>query len=333
MNKKIVAFGEIMLRLSPQNRLLIKDAPVFDANYGGSEANVLVALTALGNKTEYLSVIPENEVGRGAINALKKLGVDTERIVRAGDNLGLYFLEQGFGERPSKVIYMRKHAAVTEVDENAFDYDEIFNGCSIFHLCGITLALSEKCKNAALRLAKEAKKRGVLISFDFNYRSKLWTIEKAAPAYQAFLPYVDICVGNTFDLRNFLAIDKPTDEEIIDEFFRLYGAKYLCFNKRVVHSSTVNSLTGYIYEKKDGKLCSVSYGPVQFEILDRIGSGDCFTAGILHVLNKDITDVQTAVNYGIACDVLKHTLSGDVFTLTEKDATDFLNKKTKDVQR
>ncbi|MBQ4268222.1 MAG: sugar kinase, partial [Clostridia bacterium] len=227
----------------------------------------------------------------------------------------------------------RKHAAVTKADENAFDYDAIFDGCSIFHVCGISLALSEQCRNTVFRFAKEAKKRGILISFDFNYRSKLWTIDEARPHYQAFLPYVDICFGNAFDLKNFLSIDEGSLEASVSAFFEKFGAKYLCFNKRNVISSTVNELTGFIYTMQGKDLCEVSYGPCKFEILDRVGGGDCFSAGILHVLNGDLENAQKAVEYGIACDVLKHTIRGDIFTLDENALIDFLNKKTKEIQR
>lgn len=331
--KKIVGFGEIMLRLSTHNHLLLKDAASFEACYGGSESNVLIALTALGNETEYVSVIPENEIGQAAINHLKKHDVGTRFIKRAGEHLGMYFLETGFGERPSKVIYHRKHAAVTQADENSFDYDKIFENCSIFHVCGISLALSEKCRNTVFRFAKEAKKRNILISFDFNYRSKLWTIDEARPFYQAFLPYVDICFGNGFDLKNFLSIDESSLEACVQEFFKIYNAKYLCFNYRNVISSTVNELTGFIYTSTENGLQRASFGPYKFEILDRVGGGDCFSAGILHVLNRDINDYQKAVQYGIACDVLKHTIRGDIFTLNESALTDFINKKSKEMQR
>ena len=333
MNKtKIVALGEIMLRLSAENGALLKDAQSFEACYGGSESNVLAALSSLGHETEYVSVIPENEIGQGAVNHLKRLGVGVKFVRRAGDNLGMYFLETGFGERPSKVVYNRRGSADSQIDENTFDYDEIFDGCKLFHVCGISAAISENGRRATLRFLKEASSRNIAVSFDFNYRAKLWTLDEASEAYREIAPYVDVCFGNVFDLKRFLGICGETDEDVIRAFFEKYKARYLCYTEKATLSSTVNERSGKIYTYENGALCRSELGPFRFEILDRIGAGDSFSAGVLHSLVNG-GNADDAVRFGLACCVLKHSLRGDVFTLGESDVNAFLSQKTKDVQR
>lgn len=333
MNKKIVAFGEIMLRLSPENYREIKAAPSFEACYGGTESNVLAALSAWGNPTEYLSVIPQNEVGEGAVMHLKRLGVGTKQIARRGDTLGLYFLEFGFGERPSKVIYHRRHSAVTTVVPDDFDMDAVFEDCSLFHVSGISLALSEACRETAVTLAKEAKNRGVPVSFDFNYRAKLLSTEEAAPLYREIIPYVDVCFGNLFDLATFLGIQKDTVETTVQAFFDTYGASYLCYTEKKTLSSTQNERTGVLWTRGEGTPICHRAGPYAFDVLDRIGGGDSFTAGVLHRLNQDPDNVTEALLFGTACTVMKHTVKGDVLTMREEDILTFLHQKSKDVQR
>ena len=333
MNRKIVAFGEIMLRLSPADYREIKNAQSLEACYGGTESNVLAALSAWGHATEYLSVIPQNDVGEGAILHLRRLGVGTKHIARRGDALGIYFLEFGFGERPSKVIYHRRHSAVTTVTPDDFDLDAIFDSCSLFHVSGISLALSETCRGTAVTLAREAKKRGIPVSFDFNYRAKLLTTDEAAPFYREIMPYVDICFGNLFDLATFLGIENETPEEAVRLFFESYGARYLCYTEKKTVSSTVNERAGVLWTRGDSEPICHRVGPYQFDVLDRIGGGDSFTAGILHYLLKDPSDVVKALSFGVACTVMKHTVKGDVLTLPEDAILAFLKQKSKEVQR
>ncbi len=332
-SKKIAAFGEIMLRLSPENCLPIKDAQSFHACYGGSEANVLVCLSALGFDTEYLSVIPGGGVGDGAVKHLRGLGVGTDGVVRKGESLGIYFLEQGFGERASVVTYNRKEAAIRSATIEDFDCDELLCGVTAFYVSGITLALSDSCRDTALRLVEAAKKRGILVAFDFNYRSKLWKTDEAAKAYAAIMSQVDVCFGNDYDLRTFLGLGGAGEDDVYRAFFEKYGARCLCYTRRNAISSSVNELTGYIKRYVDGKISTESSGPYRFEILDRVGAGDCFDAGVLGALIEDETDYSTAVRTGIACDVLKHTVKGDAFLLN-RDAVDaFLSGNGRDVRR
>ena len=208
--EKIVTFGEIMLRLSTSDYYTINQAHSFVVNYGGGEANVAVALSHMGHNTYFLSKLPPNQLGDGAITHLKSHGVNTDYVVRGSSTIGIYFLETGFGGRPSKVIYNRKHSAITRIMEEEFDWQEIFEGATWFHLSGITLALGEKVRKVALRACQEAVKYHVPISFDFNYRSKLWTIDEAKPVFKKFIPYFDVVFASFFDANTIL--DIPLDE-------------------------------------------------------------------------------------------------------------------------
>ena len=212
--KNIVAFGEIMLRLTPPDYTTISQAKNFIANYGGGEANVLVSLSHLGHKTEFLTKLPQNQLGDSAINHLKEHGVKTDNVVRGSTNLGMYFVETGFGGRPSKVLYNRKHSAITRIECDEVDFDEIFKNAYWFHLSGITLALGEKVRKVAFKCLEYCKKYNVMVSFDFNYRSKLWTIEDARPHYKKVMPYVDVLFANHFDLNTILEI--PLENENAD---------------------------------------------------------------------------------------------------------------------
>lgn len=333
MNKKIVAFGEIMLRLSPADYREIKNTQNFEAVYGGTESNVLAALSAFGRNTEYLSVIPQNEVGEGAILHLRRLGVGTAHVCRKGDALGMYFLEQGFGERPSKVIYHRRHAAITEVVPADFNFDAIFDNTALFHVSGISLALSKSCRETALALVKEAKARKIPVSFDFNYRAKLLTTSEAAPFYREIMPYVDYTFGNLFDLKTFLEIEGATDTEAVSEFFKQYPATILAYTEKRTVSSSVNERAGVLWARGENEPAFLRVGPYQFDVLDRIGGGDSFTAGILHRLLSDPSDYQNALSFGVACTIMKHAVRGDVLTMSERDILAFSERKSKEVVR
>lgn len=204
--EKILTFGEIMLRLSTPDYSTINQTHSFMVNYGGGEANVAVALSHMGHQTYFISKLPPNQLGDGAITHLLSHGVNTQYVVRGSSTIGIYFLETGFGGRPSKVIYNRKHSAITRIQQEEFNWEEIFSDATWFHLSGITLALGERVRKVALRACKEAKKYGVPVSFDFNYRSKLWTVEEARPVYKQFMNYVDIVFASFYDANTILEI-------------------------------------------------------------------------------------------------------------------------------
>lgn len=316
---KIVALGEIMLRLSPANNYILEESNNFEAYYGGTESNTLVTLSSLGNQTTYITKIPDDSLGKGVINHLRKHNVGLDGVILGGNQLGLYFMEQGFGGRPSKVLYHRKGSSVNTLIIEELDLDKIFNEASWFHLTGITLGISENAKKLAIQLCEEAKKRNITISFDFNYRSKLWTIKEAKKAYQEIMPYIDVCFGNVFDINNFLDI---TGEDAINQFLRKYQVKYLINTKREVINNNTHMIAGYAYQYND-KLKVINTNNYTFEILDRIGAGDCFDAGIIHILNQDLNNIEEALNFGIKCDILKHFVKGDVLSVSEKEVLNF----------
>ncbi len=328
--EKIITFGEIMLRLSTPDYTTINQAHSYIANYGGGEANVAVALAHMGHKTYFMSKLPPNQLGDGAISHLRSNGVNTDYIVRGSTTLGIYFLETGFGGRPSKVIYNRKHSAITRIQLDEFDLDEIFEGATWFHVSGISLALNERVKTFAIEAAKCAKKHGVKVSFDFNYRSKLWTIEEAIPAYREMIEYVDVVFASFFDANTILGIpldegleDAPMHEKRKNVFPKLiekYGCSYVFGTDRVVFSATENSLAGYYYTKDKFELTN----PIRFNIYDRIGGGDAYASGVIHGLLSNFNDPEYAVRYGLNTSVLKHTLYGDACVLSCEDIENFM---------
>ncbi len=334
MKEKIVAFGEIMLRLSTPDYSTIDQTHSFVVNYGGGEANVAVALSHMGHKTYFMSKLPPNQLGDGAITHLKANGVDTKYVVRGSSTIGIYFLETGFGGRPSKVIYNRKHSAITRVQEDEFNWDEIFGNATWFHLSGITLALGERVRKVALRAVKEAKKHNVMVSFDFNYRSKLWTVEEARPVFKQFMNYVDVVFASFYDANTILEI--PLDDDftgttlsekrrnVFPKMIKKYNLKYIFGTDRVVYSATENSLAGYYFKLIDNELSWELTEPIRFNIYDRIGGGDAFASGVIHGLLKNFNDPAYAVRYGLNTSVLKHTIYGDASTFSCEDIESFM---------
>lgn len=326
MDKKIVSFGEIMLRLTPPGNAMICDTKSFDACYGGTESNVLVFLSALGDETEYLTALPENELGSAVLRHLRSHGVGTKHILQAGDTLGMYFLEEGYDKRSSKVVYNRRHAQVTKLDEAAFDYDEIFKGCGLFHISGISFSLSPSVRRLCFKLLKEAKKRSIPVSFDFNYRSKLWSVEEAGEVYREIVKDVDILFCSALDLSTFLGTDA-------DSFYEKYTAEYLIVREREVLSFGEHAAYASILHKTAEGITTVSVPKTAFRVLERIGSGDAFVAGVLHMLLKDREDTLSALRFGMTAFILKHTVKGDVLALDESTVKSYLNDLSKDVKR
>ena len=321
--KKIVAYGEIMMRLTPEGLISLEDANKLDLCYGGTESNVLVALSHLDNETSYLTKLPDNQLGEGVKRHLLRHGVGVNDIIYGGSMLGIYFMEQGFSTRPSSVIYHRKSAVINTLVEDDFDYDKVFERASWFHVTGISMAISENSKKVTLRLCKEAKKRNMIVSFDFNYRSTLWSIDEAKEAYKEIMKYVDICFGNLFDLNNFMDIND------IKTFLNQYNVKYLIHTKREIIDANKQKLSGHLYSIDN----EYHTEEKSFEVLDRIGGGDAFVAGIIHVLNQDMSNVSEALELGVDLGILKHLVVGDVLGLSGKEIKTWLNNRSKDVIR
>lgn len=330
--EKIVAFGEIMLRLTPPDYTTISQARSYVANYGGGEANVLVSLSHLGHNTSFLTKLPDNQLGDAAIKHLKGHGVDTSYIARGSSNIGMYFVETGFGGRPSKVVYNRKHSSVTRIMKDDLDYDAIFKDATWFHISGITLALGPRVREVAFKCLEACKKYGVTVSFDFNYRSKLWTIEESRPYFKKVIPYVDILFGNYFDIHEILEYNLdviPEDNiekkiEISKLIMSKTKIKYVFSTERIVHTAADNELTSYCV-CKDGSI--KTDGPIRFSVYDRIGGGDAFASGVIHGLIKNFDNPHYALQFGLATSILKHTLFGDVSTLSVQEVEDFIKTR------
>lgn len=326
MDNKILSFGEIMLRLTPPDKALIAGCRTFDACYGGSESNVLVALSCLGHRTEYLTALPDNPLGEATVRHLRSYGVGTGHIIRSGDVLGMYFLEEGQGDRPSAVVYHRKYSEVAKLGPDAFDYDAVFAGCTLFHICGISFALSQSTRALAFRLVEEARARSIPVSFDFNYRGKLWTVEEAGEVFRRIVPLVDILFCSGLDLTAFLRTDAA-------RFHRDWPCSTLIVRERELNADGSQCARAAAYRPGSGEAPAAQIGPVRYQPLERIGSGDAFVAGALHVLSRDPDVLAEALEYGMACFVLKHTEKGDVFTLGDGAVRAYLSSRSKDVSR
>ncbi len=324
MKKNIVAFGEIMLRLAPKDKGLIKNANNFCASYGGSESNVLVALSSLGNTAKFVSGVPDNQIGEGVIKHLNSYNTNTDFVKKCGDVLGMYFVEEGFGERPSGIIYARKNSSITTLTEKDFDFDEIFLNCDLFHISGISFALSESVKKLCFALLKEARRRNITVSFDFNYRSKLWSVEEAKEVFKDIVSYTNIVFCSKKDLKVFLDIDEK-------DYLKKYpDTEYLVVREREVLSSDSHKVKALIHSKKGESSKLIER---EFAVLERVGGGDAFAAGVIHSLLKTPDDLDKAIDFGTACFVLKHTVKGDVFSMSENDIYKYIDYSLKDIAR
>lgn len=336
--KKIITLGEIMLRLSPFNRGKFLGASSFQGDYGGGEANVAVALANYNIKTAFVTKLPDNELGDSAINHLRRFGVNTDYIVRGGERIGLYFLENGFSLRKSKVIYDRKNSSIATATVSDFEIENILKGWDILHISGITLGISDSSFDVAKAFMKKAKELNMEISFDFNYRSKLWSLEKASVKIDEILKYVDIAFAGHLDFIHILGIipNKEKKDTDIIEYYKdlykkvnsIYNFKYIVSSIRDVKSASLNYYKGICYY--ENKLYESSSYKV--DIIDRVGTGDAYTAGFLYgySMNKDI---DYTVKFATASSVLKHTISGDASLSTVEEVEELFENEVFDVSR
>lgn len=318
MRKKVVTLGEIMLRLSPPGNTRFVQSDSFDVVYGGGEANVAVSCANYGHDAYFVTKLPEHEIGQSAVNALRKYGVMTDYIARGGDRVGIYYLETGVAMRPSKVIYDRAHSAIAEADTADFDFDRIMEGADWFHWSGIIPAISDKAAELTRLACEAAKRHGVTVSVDLNFRKKLWTKEKAQSVMKPLMKYVDVCIGNEEDAELCLGF-KPdadverghTDAEGYKEIFRRMSEEfefsYVISTLRESFSASHNGWKAMIY---NGKEFYVSKHYDIDPIVDRVGGGDSFSGGIIHGLLTKPTQGE-ALEFAVAASALKHTVSGD----------------------
>ncbi|MCQ2794956.1 MAG: sugar kinase [Bacilli bacterium] len=323
---KIVTLGEIMLRLSSPLNSRLSAANTFDVCYGGGEANVAVSLAHYGHDAYYVSKLPDNPIGDAAFNALRKEGVKTDFIVRGGKRLGIYYLETGSSMRASVVVYDRAKSAIAESHTKEYQLKEALKGAKIFHFSGITPALSANCAELTLEACKMAKKLGVLVSCDLNFRKKLWTKEQAQKVMRPLMKYVDICIGNEEDAENCLGFKPDSDvlkgktdaagyKAIFKAMAKTFDFKFVATTLRESFSASHNGWKALLY---DGKKFYESKRYDINPIVDRVGSGDSFSAGLIHGL-LTYKNRQDAVEFAVAASALKHTIPGDFNQVSIKE--------------
>ncbi len=316
--KRIVTFGEIMMRLNPEGYNRFVQSDKFEASYAGGEANVAVSLANFGLNAVFVSKVPAHEIGQCAVNELRRYGVDTDYIVRGGDRLGLYFVEKGASQRASKVIYDRAGSAIAKAVAADFDWKEIFKGADWFHFTGITPALGGELPAICLEACKAAKKLGVKISCDLNYRNKLWSRETAREVMSELMPYVDVCIANEEDAKDVFGIEaKDTDLNagkvnhdgyisVACQLTEKFNFEKVAITLRGSISASDNQWAAMLYSNGEA-FFSPTYN---VHIVDRVGGGDSFGAALIYSLLSDY-DEQKAINFAVASSCLKHSIEHD----------------------
>lgn len=320
---KLVCFGEIMLRLSPPGYLRFSQASSFDVVYGGGEANVSVSVANFGLPAAFVTKLPDNPIGQAAVNELRKYGVDTGSILRGGERIGIYFLEKGASQRPSKVVYDRSHSSISQVKPGEFDWKTIFDGADWFHFTGITPALGDNVAEVCLEACKAAKEKGMTISCDLNYRKNLWKPEKAGKVMSGLMEYVDVCIANEEDAEKVFGIQADnTDitggklshqgyEKVAAELMTRFSFSKVAITLRESISASDNNWAAMLYDGKEYHF-SRSY-PVH--IVDRVGGGDSFAAGLIYSLLNGYSS-KDAIEFATAASCLKHSIEGDFNQVT-----------------
>ena len=327
---KVVTFGELMIRLQPFNYERFVQANNLEFTFGGGEANVAVSLANYGMDAVYVTKLPAHAIGQAAINSLRRYGVDTSKIVRGGDRVGIYFNEKGASQRGSVCIYDRANSAIQLAQPSDFDWEKIFEGVDWFHFTGITPALGENVVEICREACKAAKAHGVKISCDLNYRGKLWTREQARAAMTDLCQYVDVCIGNEEDAELCLGFKPDADVEggktdaegykgIFKAMAKEFGFKYVISTLRESFSATHNGWKAMIYNGEE------FYESKRYDInpiIDRVGGGDSFSGGIIHgLLTKP--NQGAALEFAVAASALKHTINGD-FNLVSTEEVEAL---------
>lgn len=326
---KFITFGEVMLRLTPPNYAKIRVTSSFEASYGGSEANIAMALANLGVDSTFFSVVPNNSLGKSAVRWLRSNDVHCTPMILTtpeetpSHRLGTYYLETGFGIRASKVTYDRKHSAITEYDFSHVDLDALLDGFTWLHLSGITPALAPSCADFILKCLQKAKEKGLTVSFDGNFRATLWTWEEARDFCTQCLPYVDVLFGiepyhlwrdeadhSKGDYKDGVPLQPSYEQQ--DDVFQAFIARYpnlkcIARHVRYAHSGSENSLKAFMWYEGhtfESKLFN-------FNILDRVGGGDAFASGLIYAMMHQYKPMDL-VNFAVASSVIKHTIHGDV---------------------
>jgi 2-dehydro-3-deoxygluconokinase len=324
---KIITFGEIMLRLAPEGYCRFVQAYSYGATFGGGEANVAVSLANFGLDAAFVTKLPAHEIGQSAVNKLREFGVDVSRIVRGGKRVGIYFLEKGASQRPSKVIYDRANSAIAEAQRADFDWKEIFSGADWFHFTGITPALSDNAAAVAADACKAAKEAGLTVSCDLNYRKNLWPREKAKEVMGSLMRHVDICIANEEDASDVFGIHASGAdvasgkingagyEQVAKTMSERFGFREVAITLRESISANDNNWAAMLYDGGSGNVYFSKKYPVH--IVDRVGGGDSFAAGLIYGHVKKMPAKET-LEFAVAASCLKHSIEGD-FNLVSVD--------------
>ena len=316
--KTVVTFGEIMLRLAPNGYYRFFQNDQMQATFGGGEANVAVSLANFGLNSRDVTKLPQHAIGQAAVDSLRHFGVDTEKIVRGGDRVGIYYLEKGASQRGSVCIYDRAHSAIAEAKKEDFDWDPIFEGADWFHFTGITPALGENVAEICLEACRAAKERNIPISCDLNYRGKLWTREEARKVMTELCRYVDVCIANEEDAKDVFGIEAEGSDiyggklnhdgyrSVAKQLADRFGFQKVAITLRTSLSASDNDWAGMLYDKE--QYCfSKSY---HLHIVDRVGGGDSFGAGLIYSILSGASS-QDTIEFAVAASALKHSVEGD----------------------
>lgn len=329
---KVVTFGELMLRLSPPNNQRILQSKSYCSSYAGSEANVAVSLSMFGIASKFITALPDNIIGKTAMSQLMSHGVDTSDILHLDGRIGIYFVESGYSQRPSSVIYDRNNSVISNTKISDFNWNSLLESYDWFHFSGITPALSKELAFICEQALMEAKKLGLTVSCDLNYRNKLWSKEEASRVMKRYMKYIDVLIGNEEDAKIIFGFDYTTQdsqninlndyESIMREIHKVYGIKKIYFTLRESINATRNKWSSIGF---DGELFFVSR-KYDIDILDRLGAGDSFSAGIIYSeINKLPT--QEIVDFATAASCLKHTIHEDFNIVTLDEVKSLMNGK------
>ena len=329
---KVVTFGEIMLRLSTERHLRFEQAKAFTASYGGGEFNVAVSLANYGVNAEFVTRIPENEIGTCALKEMRKMNVESKNIIFGGDRLGIYYLETGAGTRGSNVVYDRAHSSMATIEKGAVDWEKVLEGATWFHWSGITPAISESAAEACLEAVKVAHKLGLTISCDLNYRSKLWQYGKTpSEVMPEILHYSNVILGDIDTAYLMLGIPKVNPNyQDTKSLPALYNKLFeLCPNLKIAATTLRYSVSashqrigGILF---DGKSIYDAAVKEVTPVVDRVGSGDAFMGGLIYGLLEFQNNNQRALDFAVAACCLKHTIAGDYNLVTLKEVENMLD--------
>lgn len=330
---KVLSFGELLLRLAAPGYTKLFQKDSLDATFCGGEANVAVSLAVFGQDSAYVTALPEGPVGDAALSSLRYFGVNTDRVIRREGRMGLYYLEKGASQRPSKVIYDRAYSAISRSQPEEYDWDRILDGFDWFHWTGINPALSDSVARICLDACRAAKAKGITVSCDLNYRKNLWSSEKARSVMPELMPYIDVCIANEEDADMCLGI-RPEDndvesgklnragyEVVASEICRRYGCRKVAVTLRESYSASVNGWSAMLY---DGASGTPHYSKkYDIQLVDRVGGGDSFAAGLIYGLGTGKSD-QDTIEFAAAASCLKQTLEGDFNRETVSDVENLL---------